>query len=64
MVKKILKYLGMGVGVILVAVGAFLLYINFSGLPTYEVKKIDLKVHATPASLERGKKLAGMLCAG
>ena len=64
MVKKILKWFGIGVGVILVAVGAFLLYINFSGLPTYEVKKIDLKVTPTPASLERGKKLSGMLCAG
>jgi cytochrome c5 len=64
MVKKILKWVGIGLGVVLVAAGSFGLYINFSDLPSYDVQKIDLKVEATPARLERGKKLSGMLCAG
>lgn len=64
MLKRILKYVGIGLGVILVAAGAFGLFVNFSDLPTYDVAKVDLKVVATPARLERGKKLASMLCAG
>lgn len=65
--KKAFKYAGIVLGVILVVLGGVGLYINFSGIPTYEVKDVASSfnaIEATPARLERGKNLASMLCAG
>lgn len=39
------------------------LYINFSGIPKYDVEDIDIQVDRSPEALARGKKLASMLCA-
>ena len=39
-------------------------YVNTKGIPTYEVKKLDYKVHPDPAKITRGKNLVTMLCAG
>ncbi|MFC2175723.1 c-type cytochrome [Bacteroidota bacterium] len=61
--KKVLKGLGMLIAVIGVCIGAVLLYIGMSDIPSYEVEKIDFHAQSTPESVERGKKLAMMLCA-
>ena len=34
-----------------------------SDIPSYEVKEIEFEAKSTPEALERGKKLALMLCA-
>lgn len=62
--KKILKYLLIAIGVIVAIVLVFALFIQVRGIPSYEAKKIDYKVEITPERVERGKKLALLLCAG
>ncbi len=62
--KKILKVLLIVVAVIVILIGAGALYINSSGIPTYEAKKPTYTAVATASEIERGKKLASMLCAG
>jgi len=62
--KKFFKYFFIVLGVVLILAGGAGLYIHFTGIPKYEVHKIDYKVEATPARLERGKKLVSMLCVG
>lgn len=42
--------------------GGGALYISMSGIPTYEVSIPEYSVSPTPEKLERGKKLASMLC--
>ena len=60
--KKFLKWAGIAVVAILLIVGGLVAYVAFSGMPNYEVRKIDLKVEATPARIENGRKLATKLC--
>lgn len=62
--KKLLKFLGIVVVLIVVIILAALAYFNFKGIPSYAVEKIDYHIVSTPQSIERGKKLATMLCAG
>lgn len=57
--KKILKFLGVIVALILVAV----LFIHFRGIPSYEVVPIDHEVVTTPAQIKKGKKFVLTLCA-
>ena len=59
-----MKIIGLGVGLIVSLVGLFLLYIQLTGIPSYPVPKIEYVAEVTPKRLERGKKLASMLCAG
>jgi mono/diheme cytochrome c family protein len=61
--KKVLKVLLIVVAVIIVLVGIGALYISVSGIPTYEVKKIDFTAQADSTQIARGKKLASLLCA-
>ena len=62
--KKVLKVLLILVVAILVLVGLGALYINVSGIPTYEAQEPDFHVKADSSKIVRGKKLASMLCAG
>ncbi|MEX2589887.1 MAG: cytochrome c [Chitinophagales bacterium] len=62
--KKLLKILGVFVMLIVVVLLAGLAYINFKGIPSYAVEKVDYQAVITPQSIERGKKLTMMLCAG
>jgi mono/diheme cytochrome c family protein len=57
--RILLKILGV---IILIALIGFL-FIEVRGIPGYEVKKIDYKAEVTPQRVERGKKIALMLCA-
>jgi cytochrome c2/mono/diheme cytochrome c family protein len=60
--KKVFKVLLIIVLIIIVFVGIMATYINFRGMPKYTAQKIDIKVAATPARIEKGQKLASMLC--
>ena len=61
--KKALRYLLILLGVILIAVGGFAAFVALRGVPSYSAEKVDLKVEATPTRIEKGQKLASMLCA-
>lgn len=60
--KKAFKVLLIIILIIVVLVGVAALYINFRSIPKYDVEKITVKVESTPARIERGTKLASMLC--
>ncbi|MCM4162391.1 MULTISPECIES: c-type cytochrome [unclassified Arenibacter] len=62
--KKLLKILGVSIGVILLLVGIGILFISANDIPSYEVQKIDFKVNSSPEAIARGEKLTVMLCAG
>jgi mono/diheme cytochrome c family protein len=62
--KKVLKVLLIILGIVLLIALSGYLYIDKAGIPKYEVQEIKLEVQATPENIERGKKLASMLCAG
>jgi mono/diheme cytochrome c family protein len=47
---------------IVVIVAGIAMYINFSGIPKYEARKINLKVEVTQARVERGRDLAMTMC--
>ena len=61
--KKALRYLLILLGVILIAVGGFAAFVALRGVPAYAAENVDLKVEATPTRIEKGQKLASMLCA-
>lgn len=51
------------VAVILLIVLSGYLYIDITGIPKYPVEQVELQVEPTPELVERGQKLATMLCA-
>jgi mono/diheme cytochrome c family protein len=61
--KKAFRYIGIALGVVLLLAGLFAAFVAIRGIPTYTAEKINLQVQATPARLEKGQKLATMLCA-
>lgn len=61
--KKFFKYLLMTLGVILLLALIGFAFIEIRGIPSYDVQKIEYKVEVTPERVERGKKLALLLCA-
>ena len=62
--KKVLKYLGIGLGVILLFALVAGFTINLRGIPSYEVNIPDYELQSDSAAVERGKKLTLTLCAG
>ncbi len=60
--KKMLKLLLYAVIVLVVAIGALLIYINAKGIPSYEPVAVDTIVEVTPERILQGKKLANTLC--
>ncbi len=61
--KKVLKILGiiLGIVILIIAIGAS--YIHFSGIPTYAEPQIpDIKVEVTQERVAKGEKIASMLC--
>jgi mono/diheme cytochrome c family protein len=60
--RKLLKILGiiLGVIVLLLAIGAAT--VHFGGIPAYEVKAPDLKIQADSAMIAEGKRLSAMVC--
>ena len=62
--KKFLKVLLIIVLVIIVIIGIFAAYVSMRSIPKYAVKKIDVKIEYTASRVEKGTKLASMLCRG
>lgn len=61
--KKLLRIVGIAFFAIVVLLFIVFLFINVRGIPTYETKVVNHTVVSTPESIQRGKKLASMLCA-
>jgi len=60
--KKIIHILLLAVSVIVVIIIGFAGFIAIRGIPNYDRQEINLKVIPTPERIQRGKKLASMLC--
>jgi len=60
--KKVLRYLLIVIGVLIILVGGFAAYIAFKGVPKYTAENFSLKVTSTPERIERGMQLSAMLC--
>jgi mono/diheme cytochrome c family protein len=62
--KKLLKIIGIVIGAFLIIVLIGFLYFNFKSMPTYEAQIPEFEHTSSPEILDRGEKLATMLCAG
>lgn len=62
--KKVLKYLGIGLGVIVLLILIAGFTINLRGIPSYEVDIPEYRMETSPDIVARGKKLTLTLCAG
>ncbi len=62
--KKALRYLLFVVGIIAALAGGFAAFVAFRGVPSYKAETVNLKVEPTPVRIEKGQKLAAMLCSG
>src|SRR5260370_26008 len=62
--KRIMRWVLVGVGVLAALLFVGFLYVEIRGIPKYPTERVELKVDATPERVARGKKWAGMLCAG
>jgi cytochrome c2 len=61
--KKFIRYALILLGIVLLIGIVGFTFIELQGIPSYETVKIEYKVESTPARVERGKKLASLLCA-
>lgn len=62
--KKILKILGILLGIVIILVLGFAAWLNFGPRPIFEhVEVKEITVDVTPESVERGAKIATMICA-
>jgi mono/diheme cytochrome c family protein len=50
------------VGVLVFIIGSSLVYVEFTDLPVYETKKLEMKVEVTPERVSKGRKIASMVC--
>jgi len=60
--KRILKISGIIAILLVVVLLAGYLFISIRGIPSYKVESVDYQHVSTPENIERGKKLAMMLC--
>ena len=61
--KKLLKVLGIILGIAILAVAGFVIFVSARGTGTYDVNVPEIpKVEITPERVERGEKIASMLC--
>lgn len=60
--KRVFKVIGLVVLGIVLVIGGCAALIAIAGMPSYTVQQIDLKVQSTPARIEKGRKMATMLC--
>ncbi len=60
--KKIFKVSLLIIAILIVAIGIAASYISLRTIPKYPTQKINIKVVATAERIERGTKLATMLC--
>ncbi|MCB0686901.1 MAG: c-type cytochrome [Saprospiraceae bacterium] len=62
--KKALKIAGYILLALLLLIVVGALYINISGIPKYPVNLPEFRASMTPDAIDRGEKLASLLCAG
>jgi mono/diheme cytochrome c family protein/cytochrome c553 len=62
--KKLLKWLGLGLAVLVVLMAAMAAYVAATPIPSYSTQKVDFPVEVTPERVARGKLSIEMLCAG
>ena len=60
--KKILRYLLIVIGILIVLVGGFAAFVALRGIPDYTPETYALKISSTPERVERGRQLSSMLC--
>jgi len=60
--RKVFRVLMLIVVLLIVVIGLFALFINYREMPVYKVENIDLHVEVTPQRIEKGRKMASMLC--
>jgi hypothetical protein len=60
--KKVLRYLLVIIGILIILIGGFAAFIAFKGIPKYTAENFTLKVTSTPERVERGRQLSAMLC--
>jgi len=60
--KKVLRYLLIVIGVLVILVGCFAAFIALKGIPKYTAENFNLQVKSTPERVERGRQLSSMLC--
>jgi mono/diheme cytochrome c family protein len=61
-VKRLLVWVGIGLGVVLLVVSAALAYVAVVPIPRYPAPTVEFKVDVTPERVARGKRTAEMLC--
>ncbi len=62
--KKLLKILGILLGVLVLAIACTAAWINFTDLPTNPVKNLDIQIPTDSTSIAHGAKIARTMCAG
>jgi mono/diheme cytochrome c family protein len=62
--KKLLKWLGLGLAVLVVLIAAMAAYVAATPIPSYSTQKVDFPVEVTAERVARGKLSIEMLCAG
>ena len=62
--KRLFKILGILLGVALLVILAFVLFVQFSALPTYEGKSPDININPDSAKIAEGERIVNTLCAG
>jgi len=62
--RKPIRRLGMALGVIVLVLAGFGVFVAMAPLPSYETRPPALKVEVTPERVARGKRHVELLCAG
>jgi mono/diheme cytochrome c family protein len=60
--KKALRYLLIILGIVVVLVAGAAGFVALRGIPSFKADRVDLKVEVTPERIDRGQKLATLLC--
>src|ERR1039457_5832794 len=60
--RKFFKVILLIIVLLVVVVGVFAIFIKFREMPKYNVENIAINVEVTPQRIEKGMKLASMLC--
>jgi mono/diheme cytochrome c family protein len=62
--KKVLKWLGLALGAVVLLLAGFAAFVASQPLPTYAARPVALRVQVTPEAVARGKRHVELLCAG
>src|SRR4030095_11018880 len=60
--RKVLRFVGYTLVLVIVAVGAFVAYAAITGIPKYPPAKIERRVEVTPEKVGSGRKIASLSC--